>query len=224
MSIATFDYVTIDELLAKVKIDLDIQGTLSDIRLVRLIIEAADEMQTLWDYVENEAFLDIDPTTGIAVLPCDFVKFDRPNPIVLTIAGLPNTSTYSDNYGLTYTGGAFLKSQRCSSTVQVQDGKLYFSSGIKEAQCHISYLAVNVDENGSVKIPKNNERPIMAYCGYKMTRANNGRGDVMLDYKAEWTNGKLDRRGKAAVLDSLQKQQMSRIMNTTLSNYGRNSH
>ena len=223
MALPTYEYITIDRILAEVKIDLDIQGSLSDIRLVRWIIEAVDEMSTLWDYVENEAFLDINPHTGIAILPCDFVRFDRPNPIILTHAGLPDTSTYADNYGLTYTGGAFLKSQRCSATVQVQDGKLYFSTGISEGQCKISYLAVNVDEDGSVKVPIMNKRPVIAYCGYKWLRASNGRGDLMLDYKAEWTQGKLDRRGKAAVLDSLQKQQMSRIMNATLRNFGNNN-
>lgn len=221
MSYPTYEYITIDRILAECKIELDLQGSTDDIRITRWIIEAIDEMQTLLDYVEKTFVLEI--CNGIAVLPCEFVRFDRPNPILFTQAGLATDNTFLDNYSLTYTGGPFLtNAPYCSflNTAEVQDGKIYFSTGITETQCTISCLVVNLNEDGTPKIPIANKRPVIAYVGYKYLRATSGRGDLMMDYKNEWTYGKLDRRGKSVIPDSLQKQQMSRIMNTLLSSQG----
>lgn len=221
MTLPTYKYITIDQLLAESKIELDVQGTNDDIRIIRWIIEGLDEMQTLWDYLQKTVVLDI--ANSIAVLPSDFVRFNRPHPILFTQEGLTSDNTFLDNYTLTYNGSAFLVNAPYTpflTTAEVQDGKIYFSSNVTETQCTISYLAANLDENGSIKIPAVNKRPVIAYVGYKYLRATAGRGDLMLDYKTEWTQGKLDRRAKSALLDSLQREQMSRIMNTTLSNYG----
>lgn len=221
MTYPTFQYVSIDRILAECKIELDLQGSADDIRITRWIIEAIDEMKTLLDYLQITAVLDI--CNAIAVLPCDFVRFNRPNPIIFTEVGLATNNTFGDNYSLTYTGASFLTGApfgQCATTAEVQDGKIYFSSNITSTQCTISYLAVNMTEDGAVQIPIANKRPIIAYVGYKYFRATSGRGDVMKDFKDEWVKGKLARRGESATLDSLQKEQMSRIMNTLLQSYG----
>lgn len=221
MSYPTFEYVTIDRILAECKIELDLQGTTDDIRITRWIIEAVNEMQTLLDYVEKTAVLQIN--NAQAVLPCDFVRFDRPHPILFTQDGVTTDNSFLDNYSLTYNGAAFLTNSpfgQFLSTAEVQDGRIYFSTNITSTQCTISYLSISTEEDGSLKIPIINKRPIIAYVGYKYLRATAGRGDLMLDYKNEWTYGKLDRRGKSVIPDSLQKEQIARIMNTTLSNYG----
>lgn len=226
MGYSTYSYTTLTQLLGETKIELEIfNSTTEDIRIRRWLIEAAKQMRTLYNYVEKTETLEI--CNFQAELPCDFVRFDRSCPIAFTTNGQvsPN-STSLVSFIPIYTGSSFLY---CSPyddlvngspwpipTVQVQDGKLFFSSNISYDECTISYLAVNLGKDGCLRIPESHSRALIAYACYKYHRSESGRMDVIADYKAEWVNQLRYQRAIAIIPDTLEQQRIGYIMNSIL--------
>lgn len=217
MAIATYEYTTLRKIIALAKTRLMPLGlttdTTWDIFLKGCAIEAAREMMTELDFYEYTASLDI--VDFVAVLPQNFVIFDRPEPLVFTIngqVGSVNTTDdpYSNQLSVMYIGNSFVVNSPFSGnvtaglqpTINVQDGKIYFSNNISFTQCTISYLGVLIDENGEMKIPMMNERVIMYFIIAEWKRAN---GIAWQVDQQLWSQGKKDRRGKANLPDSFEK-------------------
>lgn len=220
MSSATYSYTTIDKIVARCMVRLGITGINTESVVLFLkdcVIEAAKEMSTAQDFLEKTAVLEI--CNYSADLPCDFVRFDRGNPIVFTVEGRAVTENPS-NF-IAYTGAPFLTAVPFGdisnysgvSTINIQDGKIYFSTNTEATECTISYLAINLDEAGKLQIPENNERPIMNYALYQYSQRNGEPANVYQDYNRIWTQGKLEKRGMSKLLDSFQRAKLAAIMN-----------
>lgn len=218
MPYATYDYTTLDQMLAQAKVELRLDYTNSeDFYILRFLLKCSEEMMTKTEFIEKPEILPID--CGIAILPCDFVKFDRPYPLRFTCNGLPDNA-YSW-LTVTYTGGPMFNCLPCNSgvpVINIQDGKIQFSTHITATECEISYLGLNIDADGKLKIPRINSRPIIAGACYMYLRALEKPSTLWSDYKQEWILCKANRRGMANMLNSFERQQMYRTMNA-VSNY-----
>lgn len=219
---ATYAYTTLKKLLADTKFMCRIDNTTSeDIYIIPCILECAKEMLTQLDFQEKVVTLPI--ANLIAKLPDDFVKFDKPRPIIFTTNGAVDYSQYYSNFSVIYNGEAFLTASPFQSTfamniglprVQVQGGQLLFSNNITATECTISYLGCNIDEDGSMRIPLINSRPI-AHGAAWLYKAN--KGDPQSSYihhQLIYVNGKGDRRGAANIPDSLMSQRLAYIFNS----------
>jgi len=226
MPYPTYKYTTLDALLEETKVEMlmDTNGNSEDLYILKFLMKCSAEMMTRTEFIEKDALLPID--CFIAELPCDFVKFDRPYPLAFTVNGVINTNVCGW-FSATYTGGPIFDIAIDSTTsdwglpvIQVQNGQIQFSNNIAATQCVISYLGLNIDDQGRLKIPVINSRPIIAGACYMYKRALEKPRATWQDYKDEWTLGKMDRRGTANMLNSFEQQQLSRTMNTMLNAYG----
>jgi len=214
MAIPTYEYTTMKKIIARATTRLQITDTTAWYPFLKdCAIEAASEMMTALDFNEYTATLPI--CDFVAVLPENFVNFDRPNPLQFTIDGqvaVGNTvAPFLNGYGVVYTGGAIIMNSPWPGsqqafyvpTINIQDGKLYFSNNISNDECTISYLGVNIDKNGDLQIPKLNERVIMYFlmCEYKRQVGLPWQTDQLL-----WAQGKKDRKAKANLPDSFEKE------------------
>jgi hypothetical protein len=227
MAIATYQYITIQEMIAQVKGRLKLTNTTSEDPILRQYLsEGAGEMMTTLDLPQFTATINID--CFVAELPCNFVGFNRGSecdpPLVFTVAGRVQqpsviSSCYAANFNVVYTGGPFLTASpyqgfSCDCgipIINIQNGKIYFSNNVDATECTISYMGLNVDENGKILIPKLNARPLTNFAMYQWCLDN---GKPWQEYQRIWTQGKRHRTGLANLPDPWQKAQISRIMNT----------
>ena len=217
---ATFEYVTLKELLASTKLMCrQDHTTAEDIYIIPGIIYCAKAMMTKLDFNEKTATLPIAYLK--AKLPLNFFKFDKPNPIVFTTNGKVDTSQYYSNFLVTYTGAGFFEFSPYDLSgidagvplVNVQDGYLIFSNNLNATECTISYLGFNVNEDGEVNIPRVNSAPIIEGASALYKRNKEMPPSTWQHHWQLWVNGKFDRRGRANLLSSLDKERLSRIMN-----------
>lgn len=218
MAIATYNYVTLRQVIANAKLrcmpHLSASDTTWDMFFKSAAIEASKEMMTALDFNEYTRTLEI--CDYIAILPSNFVMFDKPQPLVFTVDGQVGTANsvdlpYNNSLSVSYIGNAFIVNSPYSGTfnngfqptINVQDGKLYFSTNITNTECTISYLGVNVDENGVMQIPEMNARVIMYFLISEFKRAN-GINGWQTD-QALWSQGKKDRKGKANLPGSFER-------------------
>lgn len=222
MSYATYSYTTTDKLIAEVKVELEVQ--VEDIRFKRWVLEAVKEMRTQLDTIQKTATLSICNLS--AELPCDFVKFNRYQSITFTTDGIASQSSDFYGYEFYWTNGPYVQCNPYNSSslgnllppvINIEDGKIWFSGNCaNETEVTISYLALNLDEDGSIKIPEINSRPIIAYACYKYHRVMQSRPHIIQDYKNEWTFGRQQRNAQSKLPDAYQQAALSRIMNTLL--------
>jgi len=226
MSSPTYEFSSLRKILARSKVRLGIENTNTyDFFLKDCIIEAAKKMDTREDLIEKTAELEItDDFT--ACLPSDFVKFDRGQGILspLVFAEGENEVVYPNNAFLTpiFTNAPFINCAPSQypigyqPTINIQNGIIYFSNNVTTRACRISYLAVNLEENGDVKIPENNARAILNYAMWQWSLANDEPKTKWIEYKTTWVNSKLARRGQSRLLDTFERDRMYRIMNEVI--------
>lgn len=224
MSYAAFSYTTLREILARTKIALGIlDGTLEDIQLQMHLMEGAKEMMTAKETVELTFTLEI--CDFKAKLPCEFIELDRKGSVVFTTNGEVDNDAWWNNWNMVYTGQPFLSCSPYNGAcdpysvpvIEVQDGYLFFSNNITATEVTISCLCLLVDQNGDMKIPEINARPIEAY-GYFMYGSLTGTmtENNVQRWERIWTNGKMHRRAKAKIPDAYMKQAIGRVMNRLL--------
>lgn len=223
MAVAIFKNTNLKSLMANLKLELRLDRTTAeDIFLKRYTLLCAKALNTALQFEEKTLTLPI--VNFIAQLPCEFYKFDRPNPIVFTTNGQVTNSGYFNYFSVTYMGSAFFvcspfNPNNCGwgiPTVQVQNGYLYFSNNIGASECTISCLCVRVDEDGMPVIPLICERVIVAGAAYMYKRSV---GQQYQDLQREWSNGKRDVTGELNLPDDLQQAAASRIWNSILLPY-----
>ncbi len=225
MSEPTYEYTTLDKIVARAKIRLGIENiNTQDLFLRDCAIEAAKEMSTQQDFLQKTAVLEI--CDFKAQLPCDFVRFNRGNtanpPLVFTVNGVVrNDSPFYANFSAVWTDGPFLTALPYPTptgcgvpVINLQDGWIFFSNNIDAHECTISYLAINLDEAGKLQIPANNERPIFNFVMYQYAQRNGEPQSVYQDYNRLWTQGKLEKRGLSNLLDTFQRAKLVAIMNS----------
>jgi hypothetical protein len=228
MAIATYETITRDEILARVKKRLQLTHTTSeDTTLIQHLRQAAEEMDTVLDTPQFEAILPID--CYIAELPCNFITFNEGSecnpPLVFTrdgqvIAAHQTTPyLYCGNFSVTYTGGPFFQCSPYNTdnchygipVIKIQKGKIYFSNNIDADECKISYMGVNVDESGQLLLPMMNARPMENFALYQWSMDN---GRSWQEYQRVWSTTKKHRKGQANLPNVFQREQIKRIMNS----------
>lgn len=217
----TYSYTTLKKLLAEVKLKCRLDHTTAeDIYIIPCILECAKEMCTKLDFCEQTATIPINNLIG--VLPSHFMRFDKPNPLEFTTNGKVDISQYYAGFSVTYTGQPFMTMSPFASTncfwgipaIQIQKGYIEFSNNITATECTISFEGAIVDDNGEMKIPMLNSRPIIhgAKALYQQSMEK-PRSVWDLDWNL-WVNGISDRRGEANRPDAFQLEHIERIMNS----------
>lgn len=235
-AVPTYAKTTVDELIASAKVRLKITALNTDeadLFLKEYILEGVSEMATANDFIEKTSE-PIEICNNRIELPCDFVTFDRGDiftpPIIFTENGQPITGLYCTGFIITATSRPFVQDPfgnisctPCNGfnawcgpiTATVQDGYLLFSSNVDATECIISYLGLNWDSEGVLKVLRSHKRPIVNHA---MAQWCLEMGDRVryAEYNRIWTQGKLAARGQANMLDAFKREQMYRIMNTLL--------
>lgn len=224
MSSPTYEFTTLKKLIARTKVRLKIEHLNTDDLFIKdCIVEAASIMGTEQDFIQKTATLEI-TSDFTALLPFDFFEFNRGNtenpPLVFTQNG-EVLNTISTGYtSAVFTDSPFVTSSPFTAnpidiaSLNIQNGVIYFSNNINATECKISYLAVNYDENGDIKIPQNNSRAIMNYAMSEWGLANGLPNGQVAEYRKIWTQGKLEQRGRSKLLDTFKRERMYRIMNS----------
>jgi hypothetical protein len=168
--IGSFETTTLDSILAGAKMRLRLRDTTSeDLLLKDVIVEGLKKSRVPSLFIRKETYIEIDNL--VALLPCDFVKFDKVNPIRLIDNNNQGTwiiPQFIDNTFFSYdpdvsTFGPFVR----YGTVSQVGKYLYFSSDISSLRAIISYLGTNVDEDGEIVIPEIMDSVLVAYACWK---------------------------------------------------------
>jgi hypothetical protein len=216
--------ISVDEVIARTKMQLKLSDTSNDDFIEVLINEGLKHLDTLSITRKFQKCLCIE--NGKAKLPCNFVK----------LLGIRYKTTNYDgkpiNVSPVYIDKNFLRSCNVpDSTLEVYDslddsfqingGYIYFSSLTEVQEAEIAYLGSNVDENDRMVFYEDYERALKAYACYQFTLAfiENYNQYVVEMYKREWVAQKNWVRGKDAVDEfNKTKFQMGKIFNALLVN------
>lgn len=168
--IGSFETTTLDSILAGAKMRLRLRDTTSeDLLLKDLIVEGLKKSRVPSLFIRKEECIEIDNL--VAQLPCDFVKFDKINPIRLIDNDNQGTwiiPQFTDNTFFSYDNDLESYNSYIRFGTVTQNGKyLYFSSDIESRRALISYLGTNVDQDGEIVIPELMDSVLVAYACWK---------------------------------------------------------
>lgn len=168
--IGSFETTTLDSILAGAKMRLRLRDTTSeDLLLKDLIVEGLKKSRVPSLFIRKEEYIEIDNL--VAQLPCDFVKFDKINPIRLIDNDNQGTwiiPQFTDNTFFSYDNDLESYNSYIRFGTVTQNGKyLYFSSDIESRRVLISYLGTNVDQDGEIVIPELMDSVLVAYACWK---------------------------------------------------------
>jgi hypothetical protein len=219
--IGSFETTTLDAILAGAKMRLRLRDTTSeDLLLKDLIVEGLKKSRVPSLFIRREEYIDIE--NYVAQLPCDFVKFDKVNPIRLIdnnnegswlIPQFIDNTYFSydpdiNNYGLYTRFGTV-----------TQNGKyLYFSSDISALRALISYLGTNVDQDGEIIIPEIMDSVLVAYACWKygMVYPERMPSDIRGAWEMEYKMNKKAVKGIQNLPSSLEQRLNTWRMNTII--------
>lgn len=216
--LGTFEYTTLDSILAGAKARLRLRDTTSDDLLLKdFIIEGIKKSRLPQLFIRKETYLDIE--NSVAEVPCDFVRFDRTNPIRLDDEF--GNETYLQP---TYIGQTFFQPSDSDTnaysyyTVTLNGKFLFFSSDVTAPRCKVSYLGTNLDESGELLIPEIMESILIAYACwcYCKTYFDKYPADIRSAWEMEWKLNKKAVKGIMNQPDGLQNKLLRWRMNTTL--------
>lgn len=198
------EYTSLSKIIAKTITRLKIPANTTDYFFIKdCVIEAATKMSTSWDFIEDEAEIELDDNF-CGCLPGNFVKLGVNNPCKppLTIS---RTCNCEDECNCT--------DINLFPTYVIQNGKIMFNSNLGCSKIKINYTAVNTWDNGEIRIPANNEDAIKSYAMYQWRKAEGQPAAAWMDDKQNWINGKLAARGLSKLQDPQDKARLFHIMN-----------
>ncbi len=219
--IGSFETTTLDAILAGAKMRLRLRDTTSeDLLLKDLIVEGLKKSRVPSLFIRKEEYIEIE--NYVSQLPCDFVKFDKINPIRLIdnnnegswlIPQFIDNTFFSydpdiNNYGLYTRFGTV-----------TQNGKyLYFSSDISALRALISYLGTNVDQDGEIVIPEIMDSVLVAYACWKygMVYPERMPSDIRSAWEMEYKLNKKAVKGIQNLPSSLEQRLNTWRMNTII--------
>lgn len=198
-----FTTITVDHVLARIKMQLRISDTSNDDYFQVLIFEAVRHIDALSIFVKKQAKLCI--VDGKAQLPCDFYR-------LLAMRGKSNgicgTQVYIDrNFlndcgcevtnSLTTTTTAVIDGvpviQSFSPTFQFNNNIMYVGSNNDADEFEMAYMGLNQDKHGTFLIYEDFERALMSYACYMYCLSDNTgmyNQYQIEDYKRTWINQK----------------------------------
>ena len=223
----TYDYISLDTLVAAAKMRLGLKDTnADDIYLKDLAIDGTKRIRGLQSFVQAQAQIPIENLK--AKLPTGFIKLNKPNAIVFVNAdGTMNTSNI---YQPVYVDNPFFENDPTSianpdqarggyrflPTYQIVGQYIYFSASVTADYVMISYLSQNVDENGDIRIPEIYQIAVVPYICWQYAKTFYDRfpmGIIQM-YEGEYNQNKVAIRGIANMPDAAQNQLTSFKMNT----------
>lgn len=166
-NLGTYDTVSLDTILAGVRMRLGMRDTTSDDMLLKdLIVEMVKRMGSPQMFVRAQAYLDIDGPSRSAKLPPGFKRFEHYNPI--RFVGDDGKVDPHNFFGPQYINNTFFRNDpgiecaySCIGTVTESNGFLFFSNDITADRCYISFLSANYDSQGNIVIRQDMESPLM---------------------------------------------------------------
>lgn len=177
--------ISIDEVIARAKIQLRISNTTEhDDYLEIMISEALRHLDALTLYVKKQCILDI--VDNKATLPKGFQKLLMMRFVVTElepeiINGVEVPQSIPRCYPVFYVDTKFLNSCDCTNpgwndytgTAQIVNNTIHFNTAtnMKSGQIHVAYMGLNTDEEGRILIYEEYERGLSAYACSMYTMA-----------------------------------------------------
>lgn len=209
-----FTEITIDEVLARTKLQLRIVNTTEhDDYLQLMILEGCRHLSTLSLFIKKQCEIPI--VDRKSKLPSDFYRLlgVRATALPLTNGNNPFLSAAGNCVTQIYVDNKFLNDCGCSingnitvdfnNGFQINGGYIYWNSGIGTTSANLAYLAMNTDENGRLLIYEDYERAISNYACYQFTLSYTDLYPVTLSdrYNRTWTAQKAWIKGNDAAND-----------------------
>lgn len=223
---ATYKEISIDEVLARTKIQMRVANTTEhDDFFALMILEATRHLGSLSLFKKKQTNLTI--IDNKSELPKDFYRLlgirasgqGSNNPFVN--GGNCITQLYVDN--------KFLNDCGCSSGIantvdfnlgfQIQNGFVFWNSGIGADTATLAYLAMNTGDDGKLLIYEDYERAVSSYACYMfcLSYPDLYKESTTDRYKREWMAQKSWVRGNDAASDfQKNKREISAIFNSLI--------
>ena len=211
-----FTTITIEQVLARIKMQLRISDTSNDDYLQVLIFEAVRHIDSLSIFTKKQAKICMEDGKG--ELPCDFFR-------LLAMrgkqSGLCGQQVYIDRNFLTDCGCEIPNSlpltsvipnennilpvlQNYSPTFQFNNNVMFSNPNNTASEFEMAYMGLNQDENGVFLIYEDFERALTNYACYQYCLSDNTGMYTQYkieDYKRTWTNQKSWLKGTAFAND-----------------------
>ena len=219
MASATFDTITIAQVVAQTKLELGLfNSTAEDSLIKRLTIQCLKGLRTPMTIIRKQAFLTSED--GTFELPSDFISMTAQNSIKVIngaqgMAGtspIPSMNPFFDKTSMDSPNNNVFY---LSSMFQIVGNKIYFSPNINVTEIAIAYNGVNTDEEGLPVIPADYERMLVAYNRWKFYTAffREYPANLRAETYAEYRQQKREFKGKDNLLTDADRQVLTNYMN-----------
>lgn len=194
------DYIHINEIVNRAKIDLQISSSDFDLRMQLWADEGVRKMNTLSSYQEFCETIDV--IDGKAKLPCGYYKLLGARPI--SDGCYCNNLTYVDtdvcnNYCRTI-GSSMIFPHCChyEDIFKIIGGYIHFHYPSDATQLQLAWLGLMTDDDGLMIIHTSYEIPLYNYLCYKvgMSPKYPMDKDVRDDYRKAWADESSNVRGR----------------------------
>lgn len=208
--------ITIEQVVQSAKMQLRINGTSDDSYLRMLAMEAEKEMatrQTLIKKTSSLAITSYKTTLPAGVYQINWIRYENSEDDYV----YPH---YVDNpFFDVGTQEDITKS--ASYMIDINGGYIYHSTDVPYATCRISYIGLDVDDYGEVKIPESHERAIRNYICYQYTLAESDKyGQFVIEsYRRDWMSNYNKVRGRDAKPGPQELRRLSMMWNSLLPPY-----
>ena len=205
--------ITVDQVVASAKLQLRIQGTSDDVYLRMLAMEGEKEIATKQTLIKKTALLPISSsrsTLPLGIYEINWIRYEN---------GI-------DDYVYPHSGdNPFFDvdnrtdpSNSAKLTIDVNGGYVFHQTDLEYTTCRISYIGLDVDDYGEVKIPESHERALRNYLCYQYTLAESDKYNqyVIESYKRDWIANYNKVRGRDAKPGMQELRRLSLMWNSLL--------
>jgi len=180
-SIGTFDYTTLDSLVAKAKFKLGLRDTSDwDIQLQDAAITGYKRMRVMnGNLIEIQFMAQIDETTFTATLPKGFIRFNRNYPVRFVnengsvLSGTYNMPVMIGSTFYTESPDVINASQTDVVTIQQVGNRLFFSSNTPTSYVMCAGMIQLRDLSGNIMVPSIFEEFIPSFIAYEWCLSQN---------------------------------------------------
>lgn len=209
--------ISIDQVVQSAKMQLRIQGTSDDTYLRMLAMEAEKEMATRQTLIKKTKELSISSYKSdlhnLGIYQVNWVRYENnendyvypsfvENPFF--DVGTQEDVTLSSAYSIDIVGRY-----------------IHHSTNIPYTTCRISYIGLDIDDYGEVRIPESHERALRNYICYQYTLAESDKYNqyVIETYKKDWVVNYNKVRGRDAKPGAQEMRRLATMWNSLLPPY-----
>ena len=187
--------ITIEQVVQSAKMQLRIQGTSDDTYLRMLVMEGEKEMATKQTLIKKTKLINI--TNHVSLLPLgvyevNWIRYENSVDDYVYPHFVDNPFFNVDSQSDVVASHNF--------SVDINGGYIYHSTNVDYTTCRISYIGLDVDDYGEVKIPESHERALRNYLCYQYTLAESDKYNqyIIETYKRDWIANYNKARGRDA--------------------------